>query len=117
MSCDFEFLGEYMDQRCHSGNKPVKRSHTLRYVLKNRVDGTVYLVVLFTLYLKKNINEDGTIKEGVRMDEGGPLDEEIEGSGTDTDGEDQYESAEEGEEVEGKKDRGGFKETSADDVD
>jgi len=80
-------------------------------VLKNRVDGTVYLVVLFTLYLKKNINEDGTIKEGVHMDE------EVEGSGTDTDGEDQYESAEEGEQKEGKENKGGLRETSADDVD
>jgi hypothetical protein len=34
-------------------------------VLKNRKADTVYLVVLFTLYLKEDVNEDGTIKEGV----------------------------------------------------
>lgn len=39
-----------------------KRSHTLRYVLRNRVTGQVYLVVLFTLYLKEDVNEDGSIK-------------------------------------------------------
>jgi hypothetical protein len=43
----------------------IKRSHTLRYVLKNRKTDVVYLVVLFTLYLKEDVNEDGTIKEGV----------------------------------------------------
>jgi hypothetical protein len=107
-----------MGQQYHSGKKAIKRSHTLRYVLKNRVDGTVYLVVLFTLYRKKDINEDGTIKEGVHLDEGMPLEEEeVEESGTDTDGEDQYESAEEGEKEEGKKETGGFRETSANDVD
>ena len=45
--------------------KEQKRSHALRYVLKNRATDTVYLVVLFTLYLKEDVNEDGTIKEGV----------------------------------------------------
>jgi hypothetical protein len=34
-------------------------------VLKNRKSNTVYLVVLFTLYLKEDVNEDGSIKEGV----------------------------------------------------
>jgi hypothetical protein len=34
-------------------------------VLKNRKTKTVYLVVLFTLYLKEDVNEDGSIKEGV----------------------------------------------------
>jgi hypothetical protein len=34
-------------------------------VLKNRKTDTVYLVVLFTLYLKEDVNEDGSIKEGV----------------------------------------------------
>jgi hypothetical protein len=51
------------DQRC--SRKEQKRSHTLRYVLKNRKTDTVYLVILFTLYLKEDVNEDGTIKEGV----------------------------------------------------
>lgn len=42
--------------------KEQKRSHTLRYVLKNRKTDTVYLVVLFTLFLKEDVNEDGSIK-------------------------------------------------------
>ncbi|KAK0630407.1 hypothetical protein B0T17DRAFT_487981 [Bombardia bombarda] len=41
---------------------PPKRSHQLRYVLRNRSTGQVYLVVLFTLYLKEDINEDGSLK-------------------------------------------------------
>lgn len=39
-----------------------RRSHTLRYVLRNKVTGQVYLVILFTLYLKEDVNEDGSIK-------------------------------------------------------
>ncbi|KAI0414861.1 hypothetical protein F5X98DRAFT_348024 [Xylaria grammica] len=39
-----------------------KRSHTLRYVLRNRVTGDTYLIILFTLYLKEDINEDGSLK-------------------------------------------------------
>ncbi|KAJ4292860.1 hypothetical protein N0V88_005518 [Collariella sp. IMI 366227] len=39
-----------------------KRSHQLRYVLRNRSTGQVYLVVLFTLHLKEDVNEDGTLK-------------------------------------------------------
>ncbi|CAI6096205.1 unnamed protein product [Clonostachys chloroleuca] len=42
-----------------------KRSHTLRYVLRNRATGEVYMTVCFTLYLKEDVNEDGTLKEGV----------------------------------------------------
>ncbi|KAJ9150317.1 DUF1769-domain-containing protein [Pleurostoma richardsiae] len=34
----------------------------LRYVLRNRATKDVYLVVLFTLYLKEDVNEDGSIK-------------------------------------------------------
>ncbi|KAK3985298.1 putative f-box domain protein [Cladorrhinum sp. PSN332] len=39
-----------------------KRSHQLRYVLRNRKTGQVYLVVLFTLHLAEDINEDGSLK-------------------------------------------------------
>ncbi|PSR88786.1 hypothetical protein BD289DRAFT_407810 [Coniella lustricola] len=39
-----------------------KRSHQLRYVLRNRTTKDVYLVILFTLYLKEDVNEDGTLK-------------------------------------------------------
>src|SRR6516162_9970530 len=41
---------------------PTKRSHQLRYVLRNRSSSEVYLVILFTLYLKEDINEDGSLK-------------------------------------------------------
>ncbi|POS72717.1 hypothetical protein DHEL01_v208890 [Diaporthe helianthi] len=34
----------------------------LRYVLRNRSTGQVYLTILFTLYLKEDVNEDGTLK-------------------------------------------------------
>ena len=40
----------------------MKRSHQLRYVLRNRATEEVYLVVLFTLYLKEDVNEDGSLK-------------------------------------------------------
>lgn len=39
-----------------------KRSHQLRYVLRNKSTGRVFLTVLFTLYLKEDVNEDGTLK-------------------------------------------------------
>lgn len=39
-----------------------KRSHTLRYVLRNRSTDTPYLVIVFTLYLKEDVNEDGSLK-------------------------------------------------------
>lgn len=41
------------------------RSHGLRYVLKNRATDTVYFVVVFTLYLKEDVDKEGNIKEGV----------------------------------------------------
>ncbi|TQS32579.1 hypothetical protein Golomagni_07101, partial [Golovinomyces magnicellulatus] len=37
----------------------------LRYVLRNKTSGDVYLVVVFTLFLKEDVNEDGSIKDGV----------------------------------------------------
>ncbi|KAI3340764.1 hypothetical protein F4824DRAFT_400191 [Ustulina deusta] len=39
-----------------------KRSHTLRYVLRNRATGDAYLVILFSLYLKEDVDEDGSLK-------------------------------------------------------
>ncbi|KAK5636946.1 hypothetical protein RRF57_012658 [Xylaria bambusicola] len=39
-----------------------KRSHTLRYVLRNRATEETYLIILFSLYLKEDINEDGSLK-------------------------------------------------------
>ncbi|CAJ2499764.1 Uu.00g026170.m01.CDS01 [Anthostomella pinea] len=34
----------------------------LRYVLRNRSTNETYLVILFTLYLKEDVNEDGSLK-------------------------------------------------------
>lgn len=39
-----------------------KRSHQLRYVLRSKSTGQVFLTILFTLYLKEDVNEDGTLK-------------------------------------------------------
>ncbi len=39
-----------------------KRSHTLRYVLRNRATDATYLVIMFTLYLREDVNEDGSLK-------------------------------------------------------
>ena len=48
---------------CLCSRKPkTKRSHQLRYVLRNRSTSDVYLVILFTLYLKEDVNEDGSLK-------------------------------------------------------
>lgn len=49
------FQGRTLIYRC-------RRSHSLRYVLRNKATGQVYLVILFTLYLKEDVNEDGSIK-------------------------------------------------------
>ena len=43
---------------------PPRRSHQLRYVLRNKATGDVYLVVVFTMYLKEDVNQDGTLREG-----------------------------------------------------
>lgn len=48
-----------------SSHRVEKRSHTLRYVLKNRATGKALFVVLFTLYLKEDIDEHGNVKPGV----------------------------------------------------
>lgn len=41
-----------------------RRSHTLRYVLRNRKTGECYLAICFTIHLKDDVAEDGTILEG-----------------------------------------------------
>ncbi|KAH7324369.1 hypothetical protein B0I35DRAFT_424006 [Stachybotrys elegans] len=46
------------------GLRPTKRSHQLRYVLRNKTTEEVYLVVNFTLYLREDVNEDGSLKAG-----------------------------------------------------
>ncbi|TDZ28302.1 UPF0590 protein [Colletotrichum spinosum] len=42
----------------------------LRYVLRNRSTGDVYLVVLFTIHKKEDINDDGSLKEGTDVQVG-----------------------------------------------
>ncbi|KAG6012069.1 hypothetical protein E4U54_007752 [Claviceps lovelessii] len=42
----------------------LRRSHELRYVLRNKQTGETYLVIVFTIYLREDVNEDGTLKEG-----------------------------------------------------
>ncbi|KAH9219187.1 hypothetical protein DL95DRAFT_359351 [Leptodontidium sp. 2 PMI_412] len=92
--------------------KTQKRSHSLRYTLKNRATDTVLFVVLFTLYLKEDVDEEGNVKEGV---EGGkPF--EGKGKGVGGDGEEDGEGAiVEGEGKEEGKQQ--LPETSEDDVD
>ncbi|KAI2638447.1 hypothetical protein GGS21DRAFT_440247 [Xylaria nigripes] len=46
--------------------EPRKRSHALRYVLRNRATGDTYLVVLFTLYLNEDVNKDGSLKSALK---------------------------------------------------
>ena len=56
-----------------TNRKEQKRSHTLRYVLKNRATNRVLFVVLFTLYLKEDVDEEGNIKEGVEENANKPF--------------------------------------------
>ncbi|KAL0934705.1 F-box domain containing protein [Colletotrichum truncatum] len=50
-----------------------KRSHQLRYVLRNRSTDQVYLVILFTIHYQADINEDGSIKAGAEGPKAGDL--------------------------------------------
>ena len=43
-----------------------RRSHQLRYVLRNKETDQTYLVILFTLYHKDFVNEDGSLKPGAK---------------------------------------------------
>lgn len=46
--------------------RPLRRSHHLRYVLRNRATNQVYLVILFSIYLKEDVDEaTGDIKAEV----------------------------------------------------
>ncbi|CZS97603.1 uncharacterized protein RAG0_06593 [Rhynchosporium agropyri] len=85
--------------------KVQKRSHSLRYTLKNRATDQVLFVVLFTLYLKEDVDEDGNVKDGV---EGG---KPFEGKAKGIDGRDEEGKKEE------IKDGQKLPDTSADDVD
>ncbi|ELR09884.1 hypothetical protein VC83_03279 [Pseudogymnoascus destructans] len=100
--------------------RTIRRSHSLRYVLKNRVTGVVYLVVLFSLYLKEDVNEDGTIKEGVDLNKGKQVtveekDVEESESSSDEEQEEEKPAAKNGDKTDDKKEQYG--DTNADDVD
>ncbi|KAI1179007.1 hypothetical protein F4777DRAFT_14843 [Nemania sp. FL0916] len=45
----------------------LRHSHALRYVLRNRATGDVYLVIVFSLYLKEDVNEDGSLKPSAAL--------------------------------------------------
>ncbi|KAF4630678.1 hypothetical protein G7Y89_g7456 [Cudoniella acicularis] len=116
--------GVYAYQPCifarHIGQNKKKRAHTLRYVLKNRATDTILFVVLFTLYLKEDVHENGELKDGV---EGGkPLsllsDEATEKHEKAKNGEIISVEGEENEQAENEKvEQGNGVETSADDLD
>lgn len=94
----------------------MKRSHSLRYTLKNRKTDEVLFCVVFTLYLKEDVDEKGNVKDGV---EGGKpyvgnAEEEKRHEKAKTGGE-EVEEGETGKE--NVKVGGGGAETSADDVD
>ncbi|KAL2144918.1 hypothetical protein VTI28DRAFT_8379 [Corynascus sepedonium] len=65
-----DFFNPYIDfnefaLRLPGFNLPIMKywdGQGLRYVLRNRSTGQVYLVVLFTLHLVEDVNEDGTLK-------------------------------------------------------
>ncbi|PVH88149.1 DUF1769-domain-containing protein [Cadophora sp. DSE1049] len=91
--------------------KTQKRSHSLRYTLKNRDTDTVLFVVLFTLYLKEDVDENGNVKEGVEAGkpfDGGEKAKGVDGEGEGKEKEKEKEVAEKGENL---------PETSEDDVD
>ncbi|KAF9774056.1 hypothetical protein IL306_007992 [Fusarium sp. DS 682] len=89
-----------------------KRSHQLRYVLRNKETGEPYLVILFSLYHKDYVNEDGSLKEGAhdsfKQPEKVTQDEEFDGDGA---------LKEATEQLGPKIDEKGNGETSVDDVD
>jgi len=67
----FDFFNPYLDfndfaLRLPGFTLPIMKywdGQPLRYVLRNRSTSDTYLVVLFTLYLKEDVNEDGSLKD------------------------------------------------------
>lgn len=72
----------YRSESNGDGTPKQKRSHTLRYVLRNRATEDTYLVILFTLYRREDVNEDGSLKPAAL--EGGALAHEQLGQGDDS---------------------------------
>ena len=68
----FDFFNPYLDfanlaLRLPGFHLPIVNywdGQGLRYVLRNKETDEVYLTILFTLYLKEDVNEDGTLKKG-----------------------------------------------------
>lgn len=44
-----------------------RRSHTLRYVLRNKTTGDVYLAVCFTIHRKEDVDEEGNVREDAEV--------------------------------------------------
>ncbi|KAM0424241.1 hypothetical protein ACHAPT_010613 [Fusarium lateritium] len=68
----FDFFNPYLDfsnlaLKLPGFQLPIMKywdGQSLRYVLRNRETEETYLVILFTLYHKDYVNEDGSLKEG-----------------------------------------------------
>ncbi|KAL7620544.1 hypothetical protein AAE478_009539 [Parahypoxylon ruwenzoriense] len=66
----FDFFNPYLDfnefsLRLPGFTLPIMKywdGQSLRYVLRNRTTNHTYLVVMFTLHLKEDVNEDGSLK-------------------------------------------------------
>ncbi|KAI5923999.1 hypothetical protein F4810DRAFT_666945 [Camillea tinctor] len=58
--------GQSLSANTGDQNKQRRRSHALRYVLRNRSTADTYLIVVFTLYLREDIDEDGELKPEAR---------------------------------------------------
>jgi hypothetical protein len=121
-----DFANAYLDFADYSLRLPgyslgvlsVWDGQPFRYVLRNKRTGEAYLVVVFDLLVKEELNEDGTVKEAVRVRKGVRVSEE-EVLGIDEELDEKVE-----EQAEEKMERGKVeeesstaKQTSADDVD
>ena len=65
----------------------IRRTHDLRYVLKNKETGDVFFVVVFTLVLKEDVEKEEEANNGARKPAGAhqQLDDEVETSADDLD--------------------------------
>ncbi|CVK98870.1 uncharacterized protein FPRO_04167 [Fusarium proliferatum ET1] len=85
----------------------------LRYVLRNKETGEPYLVILFSLYHKDYVNEDGSLKDGAQDSFKGP--EKVTEGDEDFDGDGALKEATE--QLGPKIDEKGSEQTSVDDLD
>ncbi|TQV97015.1 Bax-like protein [Cordyceps javanica] len=90
----------------------------LRYVLRNKATGDVYLVVVFSLFLREDLNEDGTLKEGAQQHTAGGARAETRATDTKPTGVDEHSHDDEAAMKQARDELGApHHETSADDVD